>query len=46
MLKDLTLSNRILQKIGQEATRQKRSRSEWGELHFEALFSNFANNEN
>ncbi|MCW4004595.1 MAG: hypothetical protein NWE95_11865 [Candidatus Bathyarchaeota archaeon] len=34
----IALSNRILQKIDQEATRQKRSRSEWIELHFEALF--------
>jgi len=31
-------SNRILQKIDQEATRQKRSRSEYIELHFETLF--------
>ena len=34
----IALSNRILQKIDQEATRQKRSRSEWVELHFETLF--------
>jgi metal-responsive CopG/Arc/MetJ family transcriptional regulator len=35
----IALSNRILQKIDQEATRQKRSRSEYVELHFEMLFS-------
>jgi hypothetical protein len=34
----IALSNRILQKIDQEATDQKRSRSEWVELHFEMLF--------
>jgi metal-responsive CopG/Arc/MetJ family transcriptional regulator len=34
----IALSNRILQKIDQEASKQKRSRSEWVELHFEALF--------
>jgi metal-responsive CopG/Arc/MetJ family transcriptional regulator len=34
----IALSNRILQRIDQEATRQKRSRSEWVELHFESLF--------
>jgi hypothetical protein len=34
----IALSNRILQKIDQEATDQKRSRSEWVELHFETLF--------
>ena len=38
----IALSNRILQKIDQEATRQKRSRSEYVELHFETLFSNQA----
>ena len=31
----ISLSNRILQQIDQEATRQKRSRSEYIELHFE-----------
>ena len=36
--KHIALSNRILQKIDQEASRQKRARSEWIELHFEALF--------
>ena len=34
----IALSNRILQKIDQEATKQKRSRSEYVELHFETLF--------
>ena len=34
----IALSNRILQKIDQEATRQKRSRSEWVEIHFENIF--------
>jgi hypothetical protein len=34
----IALSNRILQKIDQEAIRQKRSRSEYVELHFETLF--------
>lgn len=34
----IALSKRILQCIDQEATRQKRSRSEWVELHFEKLF--------
>lgn len=33
----IALSNRILQKIDQEATMQKRSRSEWVELRFENL---------
>ena len=36
----IALSNRILQKIDQEATREKTSRSDWIELHFEALFLN------
>ena len=36
----IALSNRILQKIDQEATKQKRSRSEYVELQFEALFAN------
>ena len=36
----IAISNRVLQKIDQEASRQKRSRSEWIELHFEALFFN------
>ena len=36
----IALSNRILQKIDQEATKQKRSRSEYVELFFEdALFT-------
>jgi metal-responsive CopG/Arc/MetJ family transcriptional regulator len=34
----IALSNRILQKIDQEASKQKRSRSEYVELHFETLF--------
>lgn len=34
----IALSNCILQKIDQEASKQKRSRSEWVELHFENLF--------
>jgi len=34
----IALSNRILQKIDQEATRQKRSRSEYVELLFENIF--------
>jgi hypothetical protein len=33
----IALSNRILQKIGREALKQKRSRSEYIELHFETL---------
>jgi len=36
----IALSNRILQKINREASRQNRSRSEWIELHFETLFFN------
>jgi metal-responsive CopG/Arc/MetJ family transcriptional regulator len=34
----IALSNRILQKIDQEDNKQKRSRSEWVELHFEDMF--------
>jgi hypothetical protein len=34
----IALSNRVLEKIDQEASKQKRSRSEYIELHFEALF--------
>ncbi len=34
----IALSTRILQKIDQEASKQKRSRSEYIELHFEELF--------
>jgi len=33
-----SLSNRILQKIDKEALKQKRSRSEFVELHFESIF--------
>jgi len=36
----ISLSNNIIQKIDQEATRQKRSRSEYIELHFETYFFN------
>jgi hypothetical protein len=35
---NIALSNRILQKIDQETSKQKRPRSEWIELHFKALF--------
>jgi hypothetical protein len=35
----IALSNPILQRIDQEALKQKRSRSEYVELHFESLFS-------
>jgi hypothetical protein len=31
----MAISNRELQKINQEASKQKRSRIEWKELHFE-----------
>jgi hypothetical protein len=34
----IALSNRILEKIDKEASKQKRSRSEFVELHFEAIF--------
>ncbi len=34
----MALSNRVLEKIDKEATKQKRSRSEFVELHFEAIF--------
>ena len=37
---NIALSNRILQKIDQEVTRQKRTRGEWVELHFEVCSSN------
>ena len=36
----IALSNRVLEKIDKEASKQKRSRSEYVELHFESLFSN------
>jgi hypothetical protein len=42
----IALSNRILQKIDHEASRQKRSRSEWVELHFEELFFKSEQTEN
>jgi metal-responsive CopG/Arc/MetJ family transcriptional regulator len=35
----IALSNQILQLIDQEAAKQKRSRSEWLEVHFEDFFS-------
>jgi hypothetical protein len=35
----IALSNSILQKIDKEATKQKRSRSDWVELHFEDVFA-------
>ena len=41
----IALSNHILQKIDQEAARQKRSRSEYIELHFEKVFSDNSNSE-
>jgi metal-responsive CopG/Arc/MetJ family transcriptional regulator len=34
----IALSNRILEKIDKAASKQKRSRSEFIELHFEAMF--------
>jgi DNA-binding NtrC family response regulator len=34
----ISLSNRIIQQIDQEATRQRRTRSEYIELHFETYF--------
>jgi metal-responsive CopG/Arc/MetJ family transcriptional regulator len=34
----IALSNRVLEKIDKEASKQKRSRSEWVELHFENMF--------
>jgi metal-responsive CopG/Arc/MetJ family transcriptional regulator len=36
----IALSNRVLEKIDKEAEKQKRSRSEYVELHFESLFFN------
>jgi hypothetical protein len=35
----IALSNRILEKIDKEASKQKRSRSEFVELFFEDIFS-------
>ena len=35
----ISLSNHIIQQIDQEATRQRRTRSEFIELHFETFFS-------
>jgi len=34
----IALSNRVLDKIDKEASKEKRSRSEYVELHFESLF--------
>jgi metal-responsive CopG/Arc/MetJ family transcriptional regulator len=34
----IALSRKVLEKIDREASRQRRSRSEFIELHFEALF--------
>ena len=34
----IALSNRVLEKIDKEASKEKRSRSEYIELHFETLF--------
>jgi hypothetical protein len=34
----IAISNRVLEKIDKEASKEKRSRSEYIELHFEALF--------
>ena len=34
----ITLSNRVLRRIDQEAKADHRKRSEWIELHFENLF--------
>jgi metal-responsive CopG/Arc/MetJ family transcriptional regulator len=34
----IAFSNRVLEKIDKEASKQKRSRSEFIELHFETLF--------
>ena len=34
----IALSNRVLEKIDKEASKQKRSRNEWVELHFEIMF--------
>jgi metal-responsive CopG/Arc/MetJ family transcriptional regulator len=36
----IALSNRVLDKIDKEASKEKRSRSEWVEQHFEGLFFN------
>jgi hypothetical protein len=36
----IALSNSILQKIDKETSKQKSSRSDWIELHFQCLFSN------
>jgi len=41
----IALSDQILQKIDQEARKQKRSRSEYIELHFETVFSDNSNSQ-
>jgi metal-responsive CopG/Arc/MetJ family transcriptional regulator len=38
----IALSNRILQRIDQEAQKQKRSRSDWVEKHFEDHFYSYS----
>ena len=35
---NIALSNPVLEKIDKEASKQKRSRSEYVELHFETIF--------
>jgi hypothetical protein len=35
----IALSNDILKKIDGEALKEKRSRSDWVQMHFEAIFS-------
>ena len=42
----IALSNRVLEKIDKEASKQKRSISEFVELHFEATFFNVLKAEN
>ena len=42
----IALSNRVLEKIDKEALKQKRSRSEYIELHFEALLITHSELEN
>jgi metal-responsive CopG/Arc/MetJ family transcriptional regulator len=39
----IALSNRVLEKIDKEASKQKRSRSEYIELHFEMILSGTPN---
>jgi metal-responsive CopG/Arc/MetJ family transcriptional regulator len=42
----IALSNRILEKIDKEALKQKRSRSEFIEVHFEMIFSETSKQKN